>query len=43
MKPEFSRQICEKKLKYSVESEMFHAGGRTDGRTDMKVIVAFRT
>ena len=25
-----------------VGAELFHAGGRTDGRTDMKLTVAFR-
>jgi hypothetical protein len=50
MKFEFSRQIFEKKYQVwsfiiicPVGAEFFHAGGRTDGRTDVtKLIVAFR-
>jgi len=50
MKLEFERRISEKysntkfNENHSVGAELFHAGGRTDGRTDMtKLIVAFRS
>jgi hypothetical protein len=49
MKLEFSRQILEKSqmLRFikirAVGAELFHAGGRTDGRTDTtKLIICFR-
>jgi hypothetical protein len=51
MKLEFSWQIFEKNAQISdftkirpVGAELFHAGGRADGRTDMtKLTVAFRS
>ena len=53
IKPEFSRQILEKYLKvkfmkiHAVRTEVFHADGRKDERTDRQtditnLIVAFR-
>jgi hypothetical protein len=46
MKLDFSRQIFRKKLKYQVSSKFVQwepsCSMRTDGRTDMKLIVSFR-
>ena len=47
MKLEFYRQILDKKLKYQVSSKSVQCEPnctmRTEGQTDMKSIVAFRT